>query len=370
MLFTHMSNLAALAFLSPQAITARPLRARPDEFLTPHCPAGILEDDFPSDEFPSDLPDTPGRARRTFSHSFPSECPQHVDWSHGVGIDWDGVMQMQIFYVDGENNNGYEQRMTYETQTGPCNVPASSWNLAKNWYGQNTLDINNKANSLPEGKLLSSGIVAYMEWMHGCARQAGHKQTKVVIQTSGHARIEAAQVWAQTWNEQKNSRLSHNYRSPLTLGAGAKNDDRECAGAAGTEHVDICLLFWNKNDAAVTSENWFRKDAGKANSLRHYNLPGIVDDSPSEWNRILTGMNHFAKDGWGLEFGFHFVPCAGVIRALDFTRGRDHVQDQILENIALGAEWFPEVCGEGAKFKGGDSLFPGEQCYDSLFDPL
>ena len=48
-------------------------------------------------------------------------------------------------------------------------------------------------------------------------------------------------------------------------------------GAAGEdEDVDICLLFWNKNDAAVTSEGWFRKDAGKANSLRHYGLPGMV----------------------------------------------------------------------------------------------
>ena len=101
-----------------------------------------------------------------------------------------------------------------------------------------------------------------------------------------------------------------------------------------------------------------------------------VDDSPYEWDSILTGLDHFAKDGWdGLEFGLHFVPCAGVIRALDLKQGRDHVQDQILDNIKRAAESFPWSCGEGAKFtsEGAKSplvpaSFPGAQCYDRRLD--
>ena len=77
----------------------------------------------------------------------------------------------QVFFVDAAHNGNYEHEMTYETQTGPCNVPAHDWSIAKDWYGQNTLDEENKANELPEGKLLSSGIVKYMKWIHSCARQ-------------------------------------------------------------------------------------------------------------------------------------------------------------------------------------------------------
>ena len=98
----HMSLAAALALLSPQTITARPLlaaRGGPEQLFVPsfvadhHVPADIFDKDFLSGKFPPyfRLPEKIG-----FSHSFPSECPD-VDWSHGVGIDWDGVMQMEVF---------------------------------------------------------------------------------------------------------------------------------------------------------------------------------------------------------------------------------------------------------------------------------
>lgn len=76
-------------------------------------------------------------------------------------------------------------------------------------------------------------LIVFRRSPNNSPKQAGHKQTKVVLQTAGAARIEAAQVWAETWNKGRSSVWSHNFMSNITFGAGAKNGDRECAGNKG-----------------------------------------------------------------------------------------------------------------------------------------
>jgi len=267
--------------------------------------------------------------------TYPEDCPKPgFDYSR-IGTDWDGVMQLGVYYIQDTPN-------ATSKQPEACALPG--WHEDEDditnpfmlYYGR---DRHNT--EIPPDRMTGSAQVAYIKFLLACAQRDTTTTNKkkntlltFTVLSGGHSKNVATDVWARNWN-------NHNFKDfngdPILVSGQKSYHSPDCFN----NDAQICIIeqdaYTTKTKSNVTTY------VGKYKGLKINRINGYVDDSPEEWYRIIN--NEEEHGSLGLDFTYQYVTCADTIRKIDISQGMKYTRAQMVRNFNLAAIAFPKKCG-------------------------